>query len=201
MIEVAPLAEESVTVTAGAAPTIESSPVAGTTIVPRADIESRQPLNLTQSLENVAGISKVSEGQAAVPAIRGLARGRSLILIDGARVSTERRVGAGASYLDPFVLDAVEVSRGAGSVGYGSDAFGGVISARTRGVVPGAGFGVAATGGYSVGTPGGRAGAEVSGPSAPRAGSSCSATTSTIRTTTARTARSTTRSSARAARS
>lgn len=162
-IEVAPLAEESVTVTAGAAPTIESSPVNGTTIVPKADIQSRQPVNLTQALENVAGVSKVSEGQAAVPAIRGLTRGRSLILIDGARVSTERRVGASASYLDPFVLDAVEVSRGPGSVAYGSDAFGGVISARTRSFIPGSALSVRAAGDYAVGTPGGRAGVEVTG--------------------------------------
>ena len=40
-----------------------------------------------QALENVAGVNQVSEGQAAVPAVRGLARGRTLILIDGARVS------------------------------------------------------------------------------------------------------------------
>ena len=54
-----------------------------------------------QALENVAGVNQVSEGQAAVPAIRGLARGRTLILIDGARVSSERRVGPSATYLDP----------------------------------------------------------------------------------------------------
>ncbi|MGH9364574.1 MAG: TonB-dependent receptor [Thermoanaerobaculia bacterium] len=163
-IEVMPLAEESVTVTAGAAPTLEASPANGTTIVPRPDIEARQPFNLTQSLEDVAGVSSVSEGQAAVPAVRGLARGRTLILIDGARVTSERRVGPSATYLDPFVLDAVEVSRGPGFVAYGSDAFGGVISARTRGVAPGQPLRVLATGGVGVGIPGGRAGLSISGP-------------------------------------
>ncbi len=87
--------------TAGAAPTIEATPASGTTIVPKQDIESRQPSNLTQSVENVAGVSSVSEGQAAVPTIRGLARGRSLVLLDGARVSSERRVGSSATYVDP----------------------------------------------------------------------------------------------------
>ena len=164
VIEVEPIAEESVIVTAGAAPTVEATPANGTTIVPKADIESRQPFNLTQSVENVAGVSAVSEGQAAVPAIRGLARGRSLILIDGARVSSERRVGASATFMDPFVLDGVEVARGPGSVAYGSDAFGGVIGARTLGVAVGAPLKVTAIGNYGVGIPGGSVGASVSSP-------------------------------------
>lgn len=163
IIEVLPLAEESVTVTAGAAPTIASTPASGTTLVPRAEIEARQPANLTQLLENVAGATAVSEGQAAAPALRGLARGRTLILVDGARVVSERRVGPSATTLDPFVLDAVEVSRGPGSVAYGSDAFGGVIAARTRGIEPGGPLRLRAIGDFGVGTPGGRAGAEVSG--------------------------------------
>lgn len=164
VIAVKPLAEEAVTVTAGAAPMIESAPANATTIVPKTDIESRQPANLAQALENVAGVAQVSEGQTGVPAVRGLARGRSLILVDGARVSSERRVGASATYLDPFLLDGVEVSRGPGSVAYGSDAFGGVISARTRSVAPGAPLRVEATGEYGVGIPGGRVGVAVSAP-------------------------------------
>jgi hemoglobin/transferrin/lactoferrin receptor protein len=162
LIEIEPIAEESVIVTAGAAPQIDATPANGTTIVPKADIQSRQPFNLTQTVENVAGVSSVSEGQAAVPAIRGLARGRSLILIDGARVSSERRVGPSATYLDPFVLDGVEVARGPGSVAYGSDAFGGVISARTLAVAPGSPLYVEAIGDYGVGIPGGSVGASVS---------------------------------------
>ncbi len=164
VVAVEPIVEESVIVTAGAAPTIEATPASGATIVPKEDIQSRQPSNLTQSVENVAGVSSVSEGQAAVPAIRGLARGRSLILLDGARVSSERRAGASATYVDPFVLDGVEVARGPGSVAYGSDAFGGVISARTLAVAPGAPLHVEATGDYGVGVPGGSLGASVSAP-------------------------------------
>ena len=160
-IEVGPLISESVTVT-GAAVTIENTPAAGTALVPRADLEVRQPANLVQALENVAGVSQVSEGQAAVPAVRGLARGRTLFLLDGARVSSERRVGPSATFLDPFSLDAVEVSRGPGSVAYGSDAFGGVISARTRTFEPGGPLTFRATGTASAGTPGAQAGAEVS---------------------------------------
>ncbi len=163
-ITVGPIVEESVTVTAGAAPSIESPPANGATIVPKADIESRQPANLAEALENVAGVSQAAPAHAAVPAIRGLANGRSLILIDGARASSERRAGPGAMYLDPFVLSGVEVSRGPGSVAYGSDAFGGIISARTRDVAPGAPLHVEAIGDYGLGIPGGRVGVAVTSP-------------------------------------
>jgi outer membrane receptor protein involved in Fe transport len=145
--------EDAVTVTAGAAPRIESTPASGTSLLGGREIAVRVPQHLTQLLENVAGVSSVSEGQAAVPAVRGLARGRTVVLIDGARVTAERRVGPSASYLDPATLESVEVSRGPGSVAYGSDAFGGVIHARTRRAEPGSGWGGRATGTWGAGIP------------------------------------------------
>lgn len=153
--------EESVTVTAGGAPGIEGTPASATAVLPAREFRVRQPANLIQLLENVAGISQVSEGQAGVPAIRGLAKGRTLILIDGARVSSERRVGPGASYLDPVTLESVEVSRGPATVAYGSDAFGGVINARTRSAEPGSGFGGRFTGSLGEGVPDRRAALEL----------------------------------------
>ena len=134
-LAVMPLVNEMVTVS-GSAASIETSPGAGTATLTATEIQTRTPANLVQALENVAGVNQVSEGQAGVPAVRGLARGRTLILIDGARVSSERRAGPSATYLDPDVIEGVEVARGPGSVAYGSDAFGGVISVRTRSVAP-----------------------------------------------------------------
>ena len=115
-----------------------------------------------QALENVAGVNQVSEGQAAVPPIRGLARGRTLILIDGARVSSERRVGPSATFLDPSVIEGVDVSRGPGSVAYGSDAFGGVISVRTRRVAAGIAAGRQFSGTIGTGIPENRGAFEIS---------------------------------------
>ena len=136
-LEIAPALEESVTVVAGSAPSIEAAPASGVTIVPAEDIRGRQPVNVAQALENVAGTATVSEGHAAVPAVRGLAGGRTLILIDGARVTAERRVGPSATYLDPASLEGIEIARGPGSVAYGSDAFGGIVQLRTRRAAPG----------------------------------------------------------------
>ena len=161
LVTIAPLLSESVTVS-GSAPSIEATPAAGTTSVSGRDVAVRQPTNLMQALENVAGINQVSEGQAAVPAIRGLARGRTLILIDGARVSSERRVGASATFLDPSLIEGVDVARGPGSVAYGSDAFGGVISVRTRRVAPGSPLAAQFSGTLGAGVPERRGSIEVS---------------------------------------
>ena len=161
VITVTPLVSESVTVS-GSAPSIEATPAAGATSLSGRDIAVRQPSNLMQALENVAGVNQVSEGQAAVPAIRGLARGRTLILIDGARVSSERRVGPSATFLDPTVVEGIDVARGPGSVAYGSDAFGGVISVRTRRVVPGSPLSAQFNGTLGTGVPEKRGAFEVS---------------------------------------
>ena len=153
--------EEAVTVTAGSAPRIETTPASGTSLLGQREIAARAPHHLTQLLENVAGVSSVSEGPAAAPAVRGLAKGRTVILIDGARVTAERRVGPSATYLDPSTLEAVEVSRGPGSVAYGSDAFGGVIHARTRRAEPGSGWKGRAVGTWGEGVPEQRLAADV----------------------------------------
>ena len=123
---------EEVTVTSGVAPSIDTTPGAAMTMLSSRELQQRAPANLMQAVENVPGVSAVSEGQAAVPAVRGLARGRTLILIDGSRVTSERRVGPSATFMDPSVAESVDVARGPGSVAYGSDAFGGVISVRTK---------------------------------------------------------------------
>jgi iron complex outermembrane receptor protein len=132
VITVAPMISESVTVTASATPNIETTPASGMNVVSQETMSTTHPVRLTGVVENVPGSGRLSDLHAAVPSLRGLARGRTLILIDGARVTTERRAGASATYLDPFFLDGVEISRGPGSVAYGSDAFGGIIHARTR---------------------------------------------------------------------
>ncbi len=161
VLTIAPILNESVTVS-GSAPSIESTPGAATASLSARDVSVRQPANLMQAIENVAGVNQVSEGQAAVPAIRGLARGRTLILIDGARVSSERRVGASATFMDPSLIEGVDVSRGPGSVAYGSDAFGGVISVRTRRVMPGSPLSMQFSGTLGTGIPDRRGSIELS---------------------------------------
>ncbi len=160
-VTLSPLAAEEITVTAAAAPHIEAPPAGALSLLAREDLEERHPQRLSDALENVAGVSRLGQGHDAVPSIRGLARGRTLILLDGARVSSERRAGASATFLDPFFLEAVEVSRGPGSVAYGSDAFGGVIHARTRRATPGEPWTLRFEGSLGEGVPQGGAGVEL----------------------------------------
>lgn len=161
-IEIESVLNESVTVTAGVAPSIDATAGAGMTMLTARDIAMRSPANLNQALENVPGVNQVSEGQAAVPAVRGLARGRTLILIDGARVTSERRVGPSATFLDPFSVDHIDIARGPGSVAYGSDAFGGVISVRTRRPAMDSPWAGRMTGSFGGGVPDRRGGFELS---------------------------------------
>jgi outer membrane receptor protein involved in Fe transport len=141
---------DSVTVVSGVAPTLDTLPASAATVVTIEELEQRAPVRLVQTLESVAGASKLGDGADSVPALRGLARGRTLILLDGARVTAERRAGPSATFVDPESLASVEVLRGPGSVVYGSDAFGGVINAVTRDPEPGRfrlRFGLEASGG------------------------------------------------------
>lgn len=123
---------DSVTVVSGVAPGLDALPGSAATLIGFEDLEQRAPERLVEALDSVAGASKLGDGADAVPALRGLGRGRTLILLDGARVSAERRAGPSATFVEPASLAGVEILRGPGSVVYGSDAFGGVINALTR---------------------------------------------------------------------
>ena len=155
------VADEAVTVL-GAAPTVNTASGSATTILSATQIGQRNPENLMQALETVPGINQVSEGHAAVPAVRGMARGRTLFLIDGGRVTAERRAGPSGTFLDPSVIEGIDVARGPGSVAYGSDALGGVISVRTRRAEPNSPLKARATGTFGAGVPEARGSFEVS---------------------------------------
>jgi iron complex outermembrane receptor protein len=131
MVQVAP-AGETVTVVSGVVPDLELPPAVASTVMGRGDLDQRLPAQLFQTLENLPGGSASGNGHAAVPGLRGLPQHRTLLLLDDGRVSSERRAGASATYLDPETIEEVEVVRGPGSVAYGSDAFGGIIRARTK---------------------------------------------------------------------
>lgn len=128
---------ETVTVTTGAAPNIEGTPAAAPVVVGAEEIEQRKPAHVAEAIAATPGVTIRGEGPPAVPVLRGLAGGRTLLLIDDARIVSERRAGPSASFLDPLTLGSIEISRGPGSVAYGSDALGGVVHMRPRDPLPG----------------------------------------------------------------
>lgn len=126
-----PIDVERVEVFSGIAPATMAPPAAATTLMTREEIDRFRPTRLVQAMEEIPGARNSGSGQTAVPSLRGMARGRTLLLLDNGRVTTERRAGASATYLDPFSIENLEVVRGPSSVAYGSDALGGIVHART----------------------------------------------------------------------
>ena len=161
-VVVRPLFREDLTVTAGNPVRTGTTPASALELVTQEELAQGRPSRLIDAIERIPGVARVSAGHAGVPSIRGLARGRTLILLDGARVISERRVGPSATFLDPFFLDRIEVVRGPGSVAYGSDAFGGVIHALTRKPRPESEYGARFMGSLGFGMPEQSAGVELS---------------------------------------
>lgn len=127
-----PAYRESVTVSSGATPNIEGTPAAASVVIGFEDLEQRKPSHVVDAVALTPGITIRGEGPAAVPVVRGLAGGRTLMLIDDARIVAERRAGPSATFVNPLSLGSIEISRGPGSVAYGSDALGGIIHLRPR---------------------------------------------------------------------
>ena len=101
-------------------------------VIERDRIESLQPSSLFDVFEGVPGV-QVQGGprrSGQTISIRGLEGEGVLILIDGARQSFVSGHD-GRAFVDPSLLQAVEVIRGPGSALYGSGALGGVIALRT----------------------------------------------------------------------
>lgn len=124
---------EEVVVTATRYPESSASVPAAETVVQTEILEEEMPPNITEGIAYLPGVSKMGTGGfSLVPNIRGLARRRVLILIDCARVTSDRRTGPNASFIDPKDIEKIEVLRSPSSVLYGSDAIGGVVHIFTK---------------------------------------------------------------------
>ncbi|MBU4331002.1 MAG: TonB-dependent receptor [Acidobacteria bacterium] len=124
---------EEVTVTAFRYPEASTSIPVAQSVVASENLEESMPINIADGLQEVPGVSNMGAGGfSLVPNIRGLARGRIVILLDSARLTSERRTGPSASFVNARDIETIEVLRSASSVFYGSDAIGGVIHLRTK---------------------------------------------------------------------
>jgi len=102
------------------------------TVISNKEVELQQPQTAADLL-NVSGkvfIQKSQQGGGS-PMIRGFATNRLLYTVDGVRMNTAIFRGGNIQNvisLDPFAIERTEVLFGPGSVMYGSDAIGGVMS-------------------------------------------------------------------------
>jgi outer membrane receptor protein involved in Fe transport len=85
--------------------------------------------SLSAAVQQLPGMGAVGrDAYTSAPTIRGWGRDRSLILLEGVRLSSDRGVGPTGSFIDPFLLRSLSIVRGASGVAYGSGAIGGVLS-------------------------------------------------------------------------
>ena len=84
--------------------------------------------NIPEILNKQPGVSLAGQAYHTAPSIRGLARKRVVVMVDGEKVSSERNTGASATFINPFEIDKIEIFKGPYSTLYGSDAIGGVIN-------------------------------------------------------------------------
>ena len=84
--------------------------------------------SLAKSLDAVAGVqaSSIGSGQSR-PAIRGLGFNRLAIVHDGIRHEGQQWGDDHGLEIDQFVIDHIEIIKGASALLYGSDAIGGVL--------------------------------------------------------------------------
>ncbi|MHB8055523.1 MAG: TonB-dependent receptor [Candidatus Aminicenantales bacterium] len=106
---------------------------AASTVISSTSLGEYHAANLTEALGQALGVAPLGTGGfSMVPSIRGLARNRILILIDNARITSDRRTGPSASFVSPEDIDRIEVLRSPSSIFYGSDAIGGVVHIFTK---------------------------------------------------------------------
>jgi len=125
--------QEEVVVTALRYPEPSFAVPASESVVTSETIAESMPSNIAEGLKTMTGVTNLgSGGFSLVPSIRGLARNRILILVDGARLTSDRRTGPSGSFVAPEDIERIEILRSPSSVFYGSDAVGGVIHILTK---------------------------------------------------------------------
>ena len=89
---------------------------------------------LSDALKDTPAVAIENDGTPGIKrvSLRGEGAYRTLLLVDGERI-TDQKTKSGAPFLvNPFFIDKVEVVRGPSSVLYGSDAMGGIVNVITK---------------------------------------------------------------------
>ena len=129
--------KEEISVTAEADSIIDVNLPSHRTILPSSVLTEMGTANIAESVDKVPGVASVGKGgYSMAPSVRGLAEHRVLLLVDGVRITSERRIGASASFVNLGDIDRIEINRGPYSVFHGSGAVGGIINIITKSPLP-----------------------------------------------------------------
>lgn len=103
-------------------------------VVTKDQIEKSPATTVADLLKDVPGVEISNSGTGGLKRvlIRGEDARRSLILVDGQKVSEHKSMDGPAILLDPSIIERIEVIRGPASVLYGAEAMGGVVNIITK---------------------------------------------------------------------
>lgn len=124
-----------VLVTATKTPVALADSLAPATVLTAADIERLHLSDFSQVLERMPSVNIVATGGRGSNfglSLRGTNTNHTLVLVDGVRVNSASTGTTALEYLDPMLIERVELVRGPRSSLYGADALGGVLHILTR---------------------------------------------------------------------
>jgi len=128
-------ATQEIIITANRLPQSVNSVMAATTIIDRDAIRNSQAQNLIELLSGQPGMQLTqSGGQGAQTSLflRGSESDHTLMLIDGAQITTSTGAAGRLEFLPLDQIERIEIVRGPRSSIYGSEAIGGVLNIITR---------------------------------------------------------------------
>mgnify|MGYP002321821011 CR=1 FL=1 len=93
-------------------------------VITQEEIRHSKARNIGELLENVAGVRIMNDGSQGMKRvqIRGEDAFRTVVMIDGQRISEHKSMSGAPMLIDPSMVERIEVIKGPASVLYGSDA-------------------------------------------------------------------------------
>lgn len=103
-------------------------------VVTKDQIEKSPARTVGELLQDVPGVQLHKSGGQGINriSIRGEGTTRTLILIDGQKISEQKSMDGTPLLIDPSMIERIEVIKGPASVLYGSEAMGGVVNIITK---------------------------------------------------------------------
>ena len=92
------------------------------------------PVTITEAIDDIPGVSLTSPAGSLFqnPIVRGLGGKRIVMLQDGHLLSSERSIGVTGYFLEMSDVERMEITKGPGSVLYGSGALSGIVNIYTQ---------------------------------------------------------------------
>ncbi|MBM3332156.1 TonB-dependent receptor [candidate division WOR-3 bacterium] len=148
-LEPAAVPMPGVEVSAPAAEKLLGDRAAAAEVVSSKDIEAKGAVNLQEALKCEAGVRVSSccpSSNAAEVQIQGLPGKYTQVVIDGLPTVTDLGCNYGLPFVASAEIERLEISKGPGTMQYGSDAFGGVVNVVTKSLARNGGSVVAEVG-------------------------------------------------------